>query len=55
MAIPWAIMNREDERVMKVLFQALKVRCPQAMVETLMSDNGECCTINVQVGGIQIT
>lgn len=42
MAVAWAISDREDEPVMKVLFQALKNRCPQAVVKTLMSDDGRC-------------
>ena len=42
MAVAWAISDREDELVMKVLFQALKNRCPEAVVKTLMSDDGRC-------------
>ena len=40
MAAAWAITDREDEPVMKVLFQAIKDRCPQAVVKNLMSDDG---------------
>ena len=40
MAVAWAISDREDEPVMKVLFQVINNRCPQAVVKTLMSDDG---------------
>ena len=55
MAVAWAITDREDEPVMKVLFQAIKDQCPQAVVKNLMSDDGKCCASNIQVGCIQMT
>ena len=55
MVLAWVVTDRENECVMKILFQALKERCPQAVVKTLMSDDCECCAINVQVGSIQMT
>ena len=55
MAVAWAITDREDEPVMKVLFQAIKDRCPQAVVKNLMSDDGKCCASNMQVGFIKMT
>ena len=39
--VAWAISNREDANTFKVVFNAVKTRCPSAAVNTVMTDDGK--------------
>ena len=34
------ISNREDETTLTLLFKKVKIRCPEARIKTLMTDDG---------------
>ena len=42
--VAWLISNREDEATLTMLFKTVKVRCPNASVNTLMTDDGTAYT-----------
>ena len=37
----WALSNHEDANTSKVVLQAIKARCPTAVVNTVMTDDGK--------------
>lgn len=39
----WAIADKEDADTLEVVWKAIKVRCPNAEVNNLMTDDGMYC------------
>ena len=36
----WMISNKEDTATLKVMFEAIKKRCPDVAIKHLMTDDG---------------
>ena len=45
--IAWLISNREDEATLTMLFKTVKIHCPNASINTLMTDDGTVYNNNI--------
>ena len=45
--IAWLISNREDEATLTMVFKTVKIHCPNASINTLMTDDGTVYNNNI--------